>query len=313
MKDSESLEQVLDLRMRPLLNTVKNNLSHENDSVDQIKTLMSQDHSYYRNSSGAMNAADREKMAQWEYRIVDHFGLSRELVGIAFSVLDRFTAKCACDRRAYKLAAMTSLFMAIKLHNPRRFSIGTLATLSRGEFDTSHIAQMELIMLKTLDWRLCPPTVQSFIYIWGNHLFKGPYAIESKERACFLAEIAVFDTLLASKERALLAIAALADGIEGLDRYAPSEEIEVTILRKLKTDFGVHYSQEEVHGIRNRLWYIYSNTSQCLADYSSQSDAMVPCNRNKLEQKDSVAVCRNTIKMKYSQSPRSVRMRCEQD
>lgn len=118
-------------------------------------------------------------MAQWEYRIVDYFDASRDLVGIAFSFLDRFTAKCTCDRQAYKLAAITSLFIAMKLHAPRRFSIDTLAALSRGEFEDSQIAQMELIMLKTLDWRLSPPTTQSFIHRWASYIFEVGCGIES--------------------------------------------------------------------------------------------------------------------------------------
>lgn len=321
MKDSESHAQVLlDLRMKPsALNSLKsNNLCHENDSYDQLEALLSQDRSYYGISGGAMNAADREKMAQWEYRIVDHFGLSRDLVGISFSILDRFTSKCVCDRRAYKLAAMTSLFVAIKLRNPRKFSIDTLATLSRGEFNTSHIAQMELIMLKTLDWRLNPPTIQSFICTWGNHLFKETYATESIQRAFFLAEIAVFDTLLASKQRALLAIAALAHGMEGLGRYGcPSGQMEIAMLRKLETDFGIHYALEEIHSIRKRLCYIYSKTSQCVADHSNRSDVgMEPywCNhQKKMEHEELVSNCRNTIKMKCFQSPRSVQTTCHQN
>ncbi|CAJ1943186.1 unnamed protein product [Cylindrotheca closterium] len=184
---------------------------------------------------------------------------------------------------------------------------------------------MESIMLKTLDWRLNPPTVQSFIYLWGNHLYNGGlYAMESIERACFLAEIAVFDTLLASKGRALLAIAALIEGMVGFGRCgAPAyEQVEAAILRKLKTVFGIHYAQEEIKCIRNRLSHIYTKTSQYQSDYSNQSDAstssrMVPYNGenkvNKIQHhQESVGICRNMIKTKYLQSPRSVRTKCEQ-
>jgi len=291
---------VLDLRIKT------NKIPNDNNFADQIKTLMSQDCSYYQNSSVFMNTSDREKMAQWEYRIVDHFDVSRDLVGIAFSFLDRFVAKCTCDRQAFKLAAMTSLFMAMKLHTPQRFSIGALAALSRGEFSTLQIAEMELIMLKTLDWRLSPPTTQSFIHTWGRYLIEEGYGIGPIERAIFLAEIAVFDTLLASKERALIAIAALVDGVKCVE-FKQTEEGKV--LRKMKSDFGLQYPQEEIHAIRNRLWYIYSKTSQCLAEHRNQ---LIAQDKTYIEHESSAGISENIIKTKYIQSPRSVRARCEQ-
>lgn len=300
MKNSDSIHLVLDLR-------IKTTISLDNEFVDKTKTLMSQDCSYYRNSTGFMNASDREKMAQWEYRIVDHFDVPRYLVGIAFSFLDRFTAKCTCDRQAYKLAAMTSLFTAMKLHNPRRFSINTLAALSRGEFNASQIAQMELIMLKTLDWRLSPPTTQSFIHVWGRYLIEGGYDMEPVERAIFLAEIAVFDTLLASKERALIAMAALVDSVE----CGKFKQTDVNALRKIKNDFGLYYPQEDICRIRNRLRYIFSKTSQCLTECRNQSEPAVQ-EHTRIERESLVTISENIIKMKHIQSPRSVRARCEQ-
>jgi hypothetical protein len=177
----------------------------DSEQLDQIRVLVAQDHSYYSserfniavNSSNNMNIdkfpslpcddenyntetgiepvdiSCRELMTEWEYKIIDHFGLSREIVAISFSYLDRFTAKCKCDRKAYKLAAMTSLFIATKIYNSRQLAMGTLATLSGGEFEISDVAQMERIILKTLEWKMNPPTVQSFIHIWGGLLPKG--------------------------------------------------------------------------------------------------------------------------------------------
>jgi len=318
MKASESIHQVLELRLRA--RAMVPPLPHIDSGVDHhVKILRKQDCSYYSQQecsstskeSGdieqeqiAVDGACRELMVEWEYKIVDYLGLARELVGIAFSFLDRFTAKCECDRKAYKLAAMTSLFMAIKIHNPRQFNIGALEKLSRGEFKSSHIAQMELIMLRTLDWRLNPPTVQSFINVWGNRMQEGKYDL-AIERAHFLAEISIFDTLLASKERALIAFAALVDGTEGLNRCASKREGNGA-LQTLKRQFGVDYSEEEVQAIRARLWYIYSKTSQCLVDYRNRLDSLVPQKkRHGMSQPKSFPMmCEKMITMK---SPRSVR------
>jgi len=326
MKASESVDQVLDLRLRAIVPPLP-----QIDSVDHVKILRKQDCSYYSQKecssskesrdigreqiyfhendtiTNAVDGSCRELMAEWEYKIVDHLGLARELVGIAFSFLDRFTAKCECDRKAYKLAAMTSLFLAIKLHNPRQFTICALVTLSRGEFKTSDIAQMESIMLRTLDWRLNPPTVQSFVNAWGNCVLQGKNNL-AIERAHFLAEISVFDTLLASKERALIAIAALVDGMEGLNRCTSKREGN-SFLQTLKDEFRVDYSEEEVQATRARLWYIYSKTSQCLVDFHYRLDSLVPHKKGNgiIERKSSLMICRKKG-MKTSRSVRAAKL-----
>jgi hypothetical protein len=206
MVNSDPPSPILRLRMRvtgPCPNVGP--LLIDSEQLDQIRVLVTQDHFYYSskgfniavNSSNNINidkfpslpcddenydtetgidpvdSSCRELLTEWEYKIIDHFGLSREIVAISFYYLDRFIAKCKCDRKAYKLAAMTSLFIATKIYNSRQLTIATLATLSRGEFEISHIAQMELIILKTLEWKVNPPTVQSFIHIWDGLLPKG--------------------------------------------------------------------------------------------------------------------------------------------
>ena len=129
----------------------------------------------------------------------------------------------------------------------------------------------------------------------------------NRERAIFLAEIAVFDTILASKERALVAIAAL---FEGLSHCKFNQEEKV--LQMMKSDLGVSYTLEEIKTIRNRLRYVYSKTSQYLAECSSHSQPVV-LDKTKIEKDPVIRNCSvNVMEMKYRQSPISVRARCEQ-
>jgi len=39
---------------------------------------------------GAINAIYRLRMSEWSYRVIDYFGVSREIVAISFDYLDRF-------------------------------------------------------------------------------------------------------------------------------------------------------------------------------------------------------------------------------
>ena len=161
----------------------------------------------------------REKMCEWSYRVCDHFFINREIVSFSFSILDRFVDRCQCDRAAFKLASMTSLYIATKIFDARQLPISSLAVLSGGEFEMVHIAAMERIILKTLEWRLNPPTVQAFItclhvllQIEDSELATAVY-----QRACFFAELCVFDYSLVTQDRCLVAVAALLNAFDAMD------------------------------------------------------------------------------------------------
>ena len=115
----------------------------------------------------------REQICEWSYRVVDYFDINRDVVAISLSFLDRFMTTCVCDRRTYKLAATTALFLAVKVHDDSHVQLSflsVLANLSRGEFHEKHITEMERIMLKALGFRVHPPTAVAFI----NHFMLLP-------------------------------------------------------------------------------------------------------------------------------------------
>jgi hypothetical protein len=85
------------------------------------------------------------------------------------------SCKRALDSRTYQLAAMTSLYLAIKLHTDntrsepggfrrkQQFRLESFVELSRGQFDAEDISEMEEIMLETIEWRVHPPTPMLFV------------------------------------------------------------------------------------------------------------------------------------------------------
>jgi lipoyl(octanoyl) transferase len=210
----------------------------------------------------------REKMCEWSYRVIDHFHASREIVTIAFAYLDRFVDLCSCDRNAFKLAAMTCLYMATKLFNAREISMRSLAELSRGEFDMAHIAEMEVIILKTLSWRLNPPTPQCFV----NALYgllptaSTPVTRAICQRATFFAELSLFDYCFVTQPRSAIALAALLNAMEGMDETVVSKQDQLKFVKTLRETVRLEHSEEKVEFIRNRLWYIYSQSVQYQAD-----------------------------------------------
>mmetsp|Transcript_26673 Transcript_26673/g.45402 ORF Transcript_26673/g.45402 Transcript_26673/m.45402 type:complete len:306 (+) Transcript_26673:137-1054(+) len=115
----------------------------------------------------------RHKICDWYYEFIDHYNFDREVVGVAFSYFDRYISiqkSCKEDvhtKDKYQLIAVTSLFVAIKLHSMSEDHLvqsrpHALARLLYGHVDPQEIYEMEMAILQQLDWRLNPPTLHMF-------------------------------------------------------------------------------------------------------------------------------------------------------
>jgi lipoyl(octanoyl) transferase len=150
------------------------------DLIDRLNTLLKQDKTHYRaedylnwsfqqkllqandlasipavvsssstsssgtsSTSNGINESWREKICEWSYQVVDHFDFSREVVSISMSFLDRYLSVRAVDKRLFQLAAMTSLYMTIKIYERGTLSMASMIDLSRGFFMVEHMAAME--------------------------------------------------------------------------------------------------------------------------------------------------------------------------
>lgn len=114
----------------------------------------------------------RRKICEWSFEVVDHFGFDRGVVSIALDYLDRVVALKtrssghSMHRREFQLIAVTSLYLAIKLHGetdsfdgPRRkLKIQAYVTLSRGLFSVETLEAKELEILELLQWNVNPPS-----------------------------------------------------------------------------------------------------------------------------------------------------------
>ena len=79
---------------------------------------------------------------------MDHFDFNREVVSVAMSYLDRYLSTRRVNKKIFQLAAMTCLYLAIKLSEPSTLKIASLIGLSRGFFTTEHIVAMEQSILR---------------------------------------------------------------------------------------------------------------------------------------------------------------------
>ena len=99
-------------------------------------------------SSSGINELWREKICEWSYQVVDHFDFSREVVSISMSFLDRYLCTRQVDKKLFQLAAMTTLYLAIKLNEPGTLSMQSMIELSRGYFKVEQMAVMEMVILQ---------------------------------------------------------------------------------------------------------------------------------------------------------------------
>jgi Cyclin, N-terminal domain len=286
---------MLKLRMKP---TESEQLAGYEHTLDCLDVLIAQDAVYKardyigrRRKRGA-NAVDtvspddavdpacREKMCEWSYRICDHFDTSREIVAFAFSFLDRFIDRCSCDRTAFKLAAMTSLYAATKMLNVKQLSIASLCELSRGEFQAEHIAQMERIILTTLDYRVNPPTVQAFIQQL-RVLFPSMDTMVADaiyKRAIFYAELSVYDYAFVTEHRYQIAVACILNAFLDIEGEYIAEQLQDEFLGTLSDSLCVEVDFVALEQTQGRLWYLYGCSAESQfdgihqhADYTERS------------------------------------------
>jgi Cyclin, N-terminal domain len=116
------------------------------DLIDSssLSTTSSNDSS----SNSGINEFWREKIVEWSYQVIDHFDFSREVASVSIHYLDRFLATKHVNKKTFQLAAMTSLFLAVKLFEPGRISMSSMIELSRGYFTVEQLEGTELELLR---------------------------------------------------------------------------------------------------------------------------------------------------------------------
>lgn len=119
------------------------------ENLDQLVLVASSNStSTSSQSSCAINESWREKICEWSYSVADHFDFSREVVSISMSFLDRYLSVRSVDKRLFQLAAMTTLYMTIKIYERGTISMQSMIDLSRGFFTVEVMKEMELSVLR---------------------------------------------------------------------------------------------------------------------------------------------------------------------
>lgn len=216
----------------------------------------------------------REQIVEWSFRVVDYFRIDREVVAVSLSFLDRFLATCRCDRTSFKLAATTTLHLAVKLLYPCKLAdLGILSDLSRGEFDMRDVCDMESHILTTLQWNLHPPTSIAFLHIFLDYFFASRVVtITSSDLndiynvSSFFAELAVCDYYFVGLRPSTIALASILNALEGM--FGENNSLIADMMR-LAT-----FCTEHMGLARNRLWELYERSEECAIHDRKEDDAL---------------------------------------
>ena len=152
-------------------------------SYDEVTAMLQTESNHYRppknylvfeSCKNGVNENWRRRLCEWMFEVTDHYDFDREVVSFAFDYLDRSISlaygpgsnKKLC-KREYQLYAVTSLYLAIKVHGEMdldvhgegiKLRITAFQELSRGFFKTETIEAKELEFLTLFQWRVNPPT-----------------------------------------------------------------------------------------------------------------------------------------------------------
>jgi Cyclin, N-terminal domain len=150
---------------------------------DTLQAMLRQERTYYRTDFRPVSPVDtdsRSKIRDWFESICTFCQYKDEvlLVEIAMNCLDRFVltsegSYCCSDQCEYQLAAVSCLYMAVKVHAGEALSSQNMATISRGTYTVEQIEGMERRILSALHWRINPPTTLCFVREYVNILLAG--------------------------------------------------------------------------------------------------------------------------------------------
>ena len=227
-------------------------------------------------SDTEVNEICREKIVGWYFQVVDYFRLDREAVALSISYLDRFLSISHYDKKTFKLAAMTALYLAVKINeSDKAYIIKSLPRLSRREFCFDHIQKMEIAMLQSLSWRLNPPTPGLFIELMLKLLpntVKKSSLDEISVYATFFTQLSHYDYYFATQYPSTVALAAILNALEALVIEVSPLTGWNSFFSKLE-NFDVRHESKEIVNARTRLWMLNKrdqDVSLCEASPSSK-------------------------------------------
>jgi len=226
----------------------------------------------------------RETISEYLYRFVDCYEIPREMVSISMCYFDRYCATRAnrCSREETHLAAVTSLYLAIKIHNTQKLMIQDLVRLTKGQFGVHEFKTMERDILSALRWRMNPPTPTAFIQHLLDFLPSSqvdPSLINYLYQVSqYLVELSVCDSYFVWHKPSSVAFASILVALEKVCHNDISEAVLCTFVEHIAIFAKIHYNCSDVANLRARLRELYSESEEETQNYAESTPVVVDSN-----------------------------------
>ena len=125
-----------------------------------------------------------------------------------------------------------------------------LADLSKGEIRATDIIHMETIMLKALDYHLCPPTCQTFIVLFAELLSvsvrESSVVSHIIHQAMYIAELSTMHLLMKGVKASVVSVGAMLKVMDMMvDENALRRDDRAEFLKRLRAVFNLDQSSNE--------------------------------------------------------------------
>lgn len=259
-----------------------------------------------------VDIACREKIVHWMYTVVDYFNLNRVVCFYALDYLDRFMAVHTVNRNTYKLVAMTTLMMAIKIHQPRKISLTDLISeLSRGQFDWDDVFQMEMTVLSSLSWKIHPPSTMEFVV---KILELNPFTNKPIQEfdlmsvlnlAKYFVELSSYDYFFVKEHSSMIALSGILNAMQSLGllrplQYGTQDGRGMSIAKYVNDIFdalGVDRNGVAIATCCDKLWGVYYR-SQEYHEHQKRKLAKEQLHRDERRRNIFASIKRTTAPMK---------------
>lgn len=210
---------------------------------------------------------------------------------MAISYLDRFLLSdlgfvTLTEPTIYQLAAMTSLYTAIKIHEPEAMDPELISSLSHGAYTIQQVEAMEFGILQAIGWRVNPPTALAFVRLFLALLPHGILDEATKAAAYELTinqtEHAVKDYHFITVKASEIAYVSLMNALESLCVDSKTYDYVCQILSKV-VDVDAESSQ-----ILEMQDYLYPKATEhpCSEDMMSASGRNGSTSSKKVDRHD---------------------------
>ena len=219
----------------------------------------------------------RKLMVGWCFTVVDAFALSRETVGAAMSILDRYLSsgngkshealKCA---QTFQRSVITSFFMAIKIHEPSVLGIQLMVKLCRGVYKESDIVATENEILSALEWRVYTSSTAPMEYV-RHFVDLLPVCIDVAdlilENAATRMDVATSGIFFSTCRASSVGMACLAGALD--DMWLMSSSEKEAIWKELSSKLDWDIASNEIRQVERRL---RAESSTCESRRPSQAN-----------------------------------------